>query len=148
MIEPKDLPKLESMLEIDEGSSLQWYKDTEGFWTNGIGHLATKDDNITEMWTFEQQREVFYKDLAIAMKLLEKKCPWVLDLDSVRHCALVNMCFNLNSKLFKFKKMLQAIQDKNWQLAHDEALNSNWAGQVKDRSKRIAHMFKTGSWSR
>ena len=30
------------MLQIDEGLKLSIYKDTEGYWTVGIGHLLTK----------------------------------------------------------------------------------------------------------
>ncbi|WP_373559966.1 glycoside hydrolase family protein, partial [Klebsiella pneumoniae] len=31
------------MLRFDEGEKLQVYKDTEGYWTVGIGHLLTKE---------------------------------------------------------------------------------------------------------
>ncbi len=31
------------MLRIDEGYDSKIYKDTEGYWTIGIGHLLTKD---------------------------------------------------------------------------------------------------------
>lgn len=34
---------LYEMLRFDEGEKLQVYKDTEGYWTVGIGHLLTKN---------------------------------------------------------------------------------------------------------
>ena len=34
------------MLRNDEGLRLALYKDTEGFWTIGIGHLVTKNPSL------------------------------------------------------------------------------------------------------
>lgn len=34
------------MLRIDEGYDSKIYKDTEGFWTIGIGHLLTRDPSL------------------------------------------------------------------------------------------------------
>lgn len=146
MIHSKDFPRLTKMLTRHEGVSLKWYQDSLGFWTIGIGHLATKADDITKDWTMEEVQEHFYEDLQIAMKWVEKNFPWTLELDSCRHCALADMAFNLGPKLKGFKKLLKALEGKDWQEAHDQALNSLWAEQVKGRAKELAEMFKTGNW--
>jgi lysozyme len=55
------------------------------------------------------------------------------------------MTFNMGfSKLLGFRNMLDALKTGNWQRAHDEALNSEWAGQVGDRAQRIALQFLNG----
>ena len=42
--------------------------------------------------------------------------------------------------------MLKALQDEDYNLAAEECLNSLYAKQVPVRSKRIAHLIKTGEW--
>ena len=59
--------------------------------------------------------------------------------------ALMNMCFNLGiNRLLGFKKMIAALNDKNYTLAAMEALNSKWATQVGDRAKQVALMIRQG----
>jgi len=59
--------------------------------------------------------------------------------------ALLNMCFNLGiNRLLGFKKMVAALQEKNFTLAAKEALNSKWAEQVGERAKDIALMIRQG----
>ena len=51
---------------------------------------------------------------------------------------LVNMMFNLGpSRLQKFKKFSEAVNNKNWSKAADEMVDSKWYKQVGDRSKRL-----------
>ncbi len=55
----------------------------------------------------------------------------------------MNMCFNLGwPRLSSFKKMLAALQVKDYETAAREALNVRWAQQVGGRAQRIAHMIK------
>ncbi|MDT4308411.1 hypothetical protein RPN21_07635 [Klebsiella aerogenes] len=36
---------LEEMIRFDEGSKNVVYKDSEGYWTVGVGHLLTKNQS-------------------------------------------------------------------------------------------------------
>ncbi len=64
--------------------------------------------------------------------------------DNVKQ-ALYNMAYNLGvDGLFKFKKMLQALKDKNYELASKEALDSKWAKEVGSRATEIAGIIRKG----
>lgn len=68
-------------------------------------------------------------------------------LDEVRREAMIEMCFNMGpGNLSKFKNMLAALAEKNYDLAASEALSSRWATQVGVRAERIAERIRTGSY--
>ena len=54
------------------------------------------------------------------------------------------MYFNLGSRFNTFKKMIKAAKEKDWQTAHNEALNSLWAKQVKGRANTLAKQILNG----
>jgi lysozyme len=59
--------------------------------------------------------------------------------------ALINMNFNLGiHKLEQFVGMINALREKNYTLAAQEALNSLWAKQVHQRATDIALMIREG----
>lgn len=144
-----DIKKLEAMLTEDEGRETKWYKDTKGLWTNGIGHLATKNDIIGVDWTQEQVSENFEKDVNIAVTTLSKNLSWFSSLDGARQCALINMCFNMGwTRLSGFTDMLKALSCGKWDIAALEAKDSKWYREdvSKTRSTRIINMFLSGEW--
>jgi lysozyme len=57
------------------------------------------------------------------------------------------MAYNLGiGRLSKFKKMIAALDSRDYELAAKEMLDSTYAKQVKGRAKRNAHMMETGEW--
>jgi len=57
--------------------------------------------------------------------------------------ALIDMIFNLGKTRFlKFKKMIQAIKDKDFKKASEEAKNSHWCGQVGKRCDDVVEMMR------
>lgn len=59
--------------------------------------------------------------------------------------ALIDMRFQLGASGFRsFSSMIQAIKDKDWNRAADEALNSLWAQQTPERAREIAGMIRHG----
>lgn len=65
--------------------------------------------------------------------------------DDARQHAVVCMIFNLGPNGFlKFKKMILALRDEDWNTAADEAEGSRWYGQVKGRAKRIVKLIREG----
>ena len=131
---------IESMIIRHEGIRLKPYKDSVGLTTIGVGRCLDRK-GIT-------QEEAYYllrNDIAECIEQLEDTFPWFIRLDDIRQDALTDMCFNLGIEgLKKFQNMLKAIEDKDWQTAHDEALNSTWAKQVGQRANEIAGMLLTG----
>jgi len=56
---------------------------------------------------------------------------------------VVDMAFNLGlPKLMKFQKFRQALLAKQYKMASIEMLNSLWARQLPNRSKRLAKRMR------
>ena len=55
--------------------------------------------------------------------------------------VLVNMCFNLGgTRLSKFRNMLKACREHNWEEMSVQMQDSRWYGQVGRRSKELQEM--------
>jgi lysozyme len=158
MISNGNYDRLIEMIKQDEGCRLDsagnfmWYDDGLGNLTGGYGHEATKHDDTSHPMTPIEADLTCRNDVDIAAKMLLSALPFFQNLDDIRQSALINMCFNMGwSRLSGFHKMLAAISVGNWQAAHDEALNSDWAkdfpiGVGTERSNEIADMLLTGKW--
>ncbi len=85
-------------------------------------------------------------DIDRAIERLDKKFPTWRNLDDIRQEVLINMSFNLGYKLFRFKKFLKAIEEKDYERASYEMLNSKWAEQVGRRAKELAYAMKYGKY--
>jgi len=69
------------------------------------------------------------------------------ELEPDRQYALLDMCFQLGEKgLKRFRKMLQAIECKDFDAAARECLKSVYALETPRRARRIAKTLKTGVW--
>jgi len=56
--------------------------------------------------------------------------------------ALIDMIFNIGKPRFmKFKKMIQAVKDRDFQKASEEAKDSRWCKQVGKRCDDVVEMF-------
>lgn len=133
--------RLLNQLINDEGLRLRPYLCTEGKLTIGVGRNLD-DRGITEA-------EAMYlcnNDIDACIKDLNRSLPWWKDMDDVRQEVMVNMVFNLGIKrLLGFRKALSAMRTGDYDKAAAEMLDSKWARQVGDRSKRLANMMKKGS---
>ncbi len=143
-----NLEKLKSEIILEEGSVKSVYLCSENHPTFGIGHLITKNDPEfgqpvgTEVSDTRVQ-EVFETDISIVIKDCEMLYPQLYDLpEEVQHC-IANMCFQLGRpRLSKFKKMKKAIDDRNYELAASEMLNSLWSKQTPNRANRLADRMR------
>jgi lysozyme len=126
----------------DEGVRLHPYTDSVGKLTIGIGR------NLTDVGISQSEAEMLLaNDVANASKRLDEAFPWTSGLDDVRRGALLNMTFNMGvGGLAQFKKFLQAMQAGDWNLAHNEMLDSLWAKQVGVRAERLAVQIQVGAW--
>lgn len=132
----------EQELLEEEGLSLICYKDTEGFWTVGVGHLLKSPCDPISL---EYAGKLLKEDIAIAKNELRSKVPVYAELDPVRQYVLLSMCFNLGvGKLLQFKKMLLALESKNYVAAAAEMKDSKWYRQVKSRGEKLCYMMSNG----
>lgn len=146
-------------LAFHEGCVLKPYKCPAGKLTIGVGRNL--EDNpltpeekkacgdLSQGITKNAAYMLLRNDVTRCEEELRKNIPFYTKLPVERQYALLDMCFNLGiSRLLKFKKMLKAMEEKNFKLAAYECLDSNYARQLPNRSKRIAHLIGTGEWVR
>ncbi len=129
---------LQSWIKKCEKLELQTYIDTTGHCTVGWGR------NLENGISLDEAELMFKNDYNRSVDELEK-CQWYLDQPQGVQFALINMNFNLGiNKLSSFKKMIAALEKKDYATASREALNSRWATQVHQRAKDIALMISEG----
>lgn len=134
---------IEEELIKEEGLSLSTYDDGLGNFTIGVGHLLREPSDPI---TLEQAGKLLNKDIMTAVEQCVKNIPCYGELDEVRQYVLISMMFNMGwNRLKTFKKFLLALDNKSFSVASEEMLDSRWANQVKNRSKKLAKMMKTGS---
>lgn len=90
---------------------------------------------------------IFKEDIAKAEADLKQHLPDIYNsLDANRQVALLDLCFNMGVfGLLKFKKMLAALREKNYELAAKELMNSAYAKQVPVRAKENKNVILTGN---
>ncbi len=127
-------------LKRDEGFVSHAYQDSGGYWTIGYGRMVDRrlGGGVSE---FEAMC-MLERDINKAISLLDAGLSWWRELPEPHQRGLINMAFNLGTRLMGFRKMLGALQARDWELAANEALDSKWAGQVKIRANRIADLFR------
>ena len=147
-----DIKKLKEELIVDEGLVGEIYKCSEGFLTFGVGekvqkfginHLVSPNDPEYGMEegtpvSFNRIQEAFDEDIKECLVDAEY---FYIDLytypEEVQR-IIANMCFNLGrDKYSKFRKMIAAIENRDWKKAAKEMKNSLWYHQVKSRGKRL-----------
>lgn len=133
-----------------EGFRERAYLCSEGYPTIGYGKKIGRRGDSLECYDFiipERVAAYWLKhDIDQLAPMVNNLCA---GLDGARHAALISMCYQLGySGLCKFKNMLAALNDQDWQRAHDEALNSRWAMQTPARAKETAEILLTGQWPR
>lgn len=138
------MEQLIEMLKIHEGIAYHAYKCTADKITIGVGRnidsnggLGLSDEEIDYLLTNDIMR--CYKELGTFQ--------WFVGLDENRQFAIVDMCFNLGlTRLLKFKNMISALQQEDWEEASAQALDSAWATQVGNRAQKIATILRTGEF--
>lgn len=160
---------LTDMIIFDEGFRQFMYKDTEGYWTIGVGHLLTKQTGpqsstvalqaIKELggtesgfMSIDLVKKVLAKDLQRTIDQLEKHYKTkdlALKLKSsqpIRYNALINMSFQLGvAGVAGFTKSLALLNESKWNEAAAELLNSRWARQTPKRAIRVTDVIRTGT---
>ncbi len=128
-------------LKQDEGLRLKPYRCTANKLTIGYGR------NIEEVGiTEEEANHLLLNDIIKTDKELQSKLPFYSALDDTRKMILLNMCFQLGYPKFSFfKKFLKAVENKDYQKASLEMLDSNWAKQTPNRAKRLSNQMKGGN---
>ena len=141
-----NMDRLKDSVKQHEGYRNKVYLDTLGKRTVGVGHLCVED-----FWEDDKEyeesflMEILEKDLSEAIKgandlMAEHDC---MDINEKAHEILIEMVFQLGKNgVSKFRKMWDALSEKNYIGASYEMLDSRWAKQTPNRAKDMAQVMK------
>jgi|TARA_R100000084_G_C4627215_1_gene136428 lysozyme len=143
-----DIDKLRGELEIDEGICHHVYLDHLGYPTFGIGHLIVEGDPEypgTEGEPVSPDRVIEAFEADLEGVLLDCKKLYV-DFDELPEEAqhiIANMMFNMGlTRLSKFKGMKRGVDNRDWNQAADEMVDSRWYEQVTNRANRLVDRMR------
>jgi lysozyme len=133
----------------DEGEVLESYVDTEGHLTGGIGHKLTEEEKkkypegtaipqeVVEKWFEEDTATAKAGAERIIKKNLLRNVPPVVDQ------VLTEMVFQMGvSGTNEFERMLDSLRIRDYEVAADEILDSDWARQTPERAQRAADRIR------
>jgi lysozyme len=132
---------LRDQLMLHEGYRPFPYKCTAGKLT--IGHGRNLDDVGIDS---DEARYLLDKDITRCIADLAT-FPWFEGLDAGRRRALLDMRFQLGPKGFRgFKKMIAALERKDFAAAAIEAADSKWAAHdTPRRAAKVIQQIKGGA---
>jgi len=140
-----NIEKLKKQIIANEGVRKTAYKDTLNNWTIGVGHLIKIPDEeylLDKELTDLEIDQILTTDLNQAINDARK----FIDADSIPEDAfhvVIDMAFNLGlPKLMQFQNFQQALKEKDFVQASFEMLDSVWAKQLPNRSKRLAKQMR------
>jgi lysozyme len=114
----------------------------------GIGHLITQDDPeynqpVGTLITEERVRQLFNLDIAVTLEDCRMIYPDFESLPEEAQLVIANMCFQLGRpRLTKFRKMKAAVDERRWNDAADEMVDSRWHDQTPNRAKRLVKRIR------
>ena len=132
-----DKERLSKQLVIHEGLRLKPYRCTSDKLTIGVGR------NIEEVGISEEESMfLLSNDIDRAYNECYGNFTWFSELSELQQEAMVNLIFNMGMSTFrKFKKTIQHMENKEYELAGAELLNSRYAEQVGQRAIEVANQL-------
>ena len=143
-----NIDKLREQLKIDEGCVYEIYNDHLGYPTFGIGHLIIESDpengqTVGTSVSEDRVTSAFDSDIEIVLSDCNKLYPDFESLPEEAQQIIANMMFNLGyPRLSKFRGMKAGVDEKNWNRAADEMVDSRWYAQVGKRAERLVNRMR------
>lgn len=154
-----DYNRVAEMIEKHEGKRDKVYSDTLNNPTIGIGFnlnrydarekieaLGLSYDEIkkgNQSLTDKQIYSLFKDNLNEAINISQSFLPNFNEHPAKIQEVIIDMAFNLGSnKLAGFKKFREALLNKDYKVAADEMINSEWYGQVGNRSIELENIMQ------
>ena len=131
--------EIKDRIQQHEGFRKNTYLDTLGNETVGVGHKVIKGEEVPT--TIDGLLELYDKDFDKALNNAKS----IIDEDSISPDAfgvLVEMNFQMGKQgTLGFKRMLDAMKDRNYKLAAEELLDSEFAKQTPNRAMALAEIL-------
>jgi lysozyme len=139
------MERLIERLVCDEGEVLHAYLDSEGLITIGVGRLI--DPKRGGGISRDESRYLLANDIRKWMAIAGQWA-WFDSLDWPRQGVIVCMLHQLGARgVSNFRKMIAAMERKDYAAAADEMTESAWHSQTRDRCERMSKIMRTGEWS-
>jgi lysozyme len=131
---------LEALVARHEGYRQHLYRCTSGKLT--IGYGLNLEAGLPE----DEARLLMSYRLRKIRERLSRAFPWFDGLGQIRKDVLISMAYQMGLEgLFGFRKMLDAVEKKQWDRASYEMLDSRWAKEdTPERAKELSLMMKHG----
>ena len=144
-------PQLQTNVELAEGYELKAYKDDEGYWTIGYGHLLDQSVDWTgHEITPETASALLAQDLAGAQAQAARLPEWPSLDTQCRQDAVTEAVFNLGVEHWvkEFPKTRASIEAQQWaQAAANLRASPEWVKEVGlARVTRLAGYLQSGSY--
>ena len=144
-----DYDPLKNRIKSHEGYRDTIYLDTKNFKTIGYGHLCRKDEVWIEdkRYSRKELEKVFECDFQKAVSQTDALLKSRLNVTSNSfnkdaYFVLIEMTFQLGiGNLKKFKRMISALENRDWRLASQEMVSSRWANQTPKRANFLANVM-------
>ncbi|PLX69577.1 MAG: lysozyme [Denitrovibrio sp.] len=142
-------------IKIFEGYSEKPYLCPAGKWTIGYGYnfedrnfrIATLAKILTDGFDSDIAESLLSEDVMAIISVLSKAYTFYQDLNAPRKAVVTDMVYQLGFAGFnKFRKMLSALERKDYEQAAVEMKSSRWFGQSGRRSIINVEQMKTGEW--
>jgi len=138
----KGLVRVKQYIRKNEGLRLFPYKCSAGKTTIGVGR------NLDDRGISNDESELMLtNDIETSINALMDMFGWSIfcTLSEKRQTVLIDLVFNLGQTRFlKFKKMIQAVKNNDFEEAAKQILESRYARQLPNRSQRNADMMREG----
>jgi lysozyme len=140
------IKRLLKSIKFEEGYRAMPYQDTKGIWTIDYGFTSVNGVKVTKFTpmlsyadSLNNLYEHIFKALNIAMRYVSNFC----ELSDIRQEVLINMAYQMGTRLLNFTKTKMYIEQRNFEQASNEMLNSQWAKiDSPSRAKRMSEKFK------
>ena len=136
---------LEKRIMDHEGFRKKIYADSLGKKTIGYGHLITENDNFEEgiEYTKAELLDLFHKDLEKAREGANQIVGHISELHIEAKNCIIEMVFQLGTQGTRnFKKLILALEEKDYFEAHVQMLDSRWAKQTPQRCIDLSEIMK------
>jgi len=145
-----------AMIKRYEGFSSKSYQDTPENRSIGYGYNLSNpraksqieslglDYNAIlsgrQKITKEQADILFQESFSDAVKQAQSFAPNYSSLPSSIRNVLIDMSYNLGPRINSFKQMRNAVENQDWDAMAKAMVNSDWYGQVGNRSKELVNI--------
>lgn len=128
--------ELTDLIAEHEGKSLVMYTDTVGVPTIGYGH------NLQTPISEHAAKVILADDVKVAIDELDDRMDWWRDLPDPAQLVLASMVFNLGWPRFsRFKKLIAALEDRDFNEAAAQMEDSLWYQQIKTRGPALKQLM-------